>query len=161
MRMMDHQAGAPAVRRVHLADFLANIHPEPQAEFGTAVPLRQQYARQPGIEKFLRRYFGDRAVFLGLIGALADCRKQGTHFLKYRLGSGRRLGGCEHVGHFYLLLDRTLVVRIAGEAHGDPAAAGVSVGAVNADMNTAGMDVAEQLLQRVAVKQGHGAGANV
>ena len=85
MRVMNHQAGAPAVRRVGLGDLAHHLEPGVEAEAVTAEPRRDKNAGNAGAEKSIDRFPRQRARFLRRGGAVAKAGSQFAHTRQYCL----------------------------------------------------------------------------
>ena len=72
MRMMNHQAGAPAMRSIGLADFAHHLEPGVEAQSIAPEPLRNENACNAGGQQRIDASARQRARFLGRGGAVPD-----------------------------------------------------------------------------------------
>src|SRR5262249_35247722 len=96
--MMDHEACAPAVRRIDLADLQNGVEPCLEIEPVAAEARRHKDARKPGGNPLPSRLGGNLASLLCRLGALGEARSQSAHALDDLLPRDglRRSGKVQH-----------------------------------------------------------------
>src|SRR5262249_6461954 len=86
VRMMDHQAGAPAVRGIGLSDFANHVEPGVEAQTVAAVARWDKNAAYAGSQQRIDGLAGQRAHVLGCRGALSDQWDEHAHPRQNRVG---------------------------------------------------------------------------